>query len=51
MGDRIKDPFYDVLDSMVKATPPDFLKGIYSSRELSDENFFNLQAWCAGSEN
>jgi len=43
--DKVHSPFYEALFAVTNTAPPDFVKGVYHSCELDDEQFGELQEW------
>jgi hypothetical protein len=42
-------PFYDALVAITKSVPPIPMRGLYSSKELTDEEFEVVQDWAKDS--
>jgi hypothetical protein len=43
----VKDPLYDALAALTRAKPPEMVKGMHSTDELTDEQFSELQDWAS----
>ncbi|XZE52562.1 hypothetical protein SH139x_004263 [Planctomycetaceae bacterium SH139] len=43
----VKDPLYEALAALTRATPPETMRGIDSTEELTDEQFSELQDWAS----
>ena len=44
--EQIKNPYYETLEAITRAKPPEFCKGIFNSNELDDDQITELQDWC-----
>lgn len=45
--DKIKNPYYEALQSITRTEPPEFCKGIFNTSELDDEQIIELQDYCS----
>jgi len=46
MEEAVVSPLYEALQAITGQNPPEFTIGKFSVRELTDEEDWELQAWC-----